>query len=100
MHLGSLVKLSDTNMIKNIRFSCFVFDCLTGRPIGLAEWLVNCHKQLSLKLNVIREERLGTVEPRSKAPAYKAMFAYKAFKQNPQHIFCSTVYIVCKAFSL
>ncbi len=38
-----------------------------------------------------------TVEPRSKAPAYKAMSTYKAFKQNPQHIFCTTFYIGSKA---
>ena len=37
-----------------------------------------------------------TVDPRSKAPAYKAMFAYKTF----EIIFCSTLYIGSKAFSL
>ena len=41
-----------------------------------------------------------TVEPRSKAPAYKVLSAYKAFKQNPQHIFCSTFYFGSTAFSL
>ena len=41
-----------------------------------------------------------TVEPRSKAPAYKAMFAYKAFEKNPLITFCSTLYIGSKAFSL
>ena len=41
-----------------------------------------------------------TVKPRSKAPAYKAMFAYKAFEENPLITFCSTFYIGSKAFSL
>ena len=41
-----------------------------------------------------------TVEPRSKTPAYKAMSAYKAFKESPQYIFCSTFYVGAKAFSL
>ncbi len=37
-----------------------------------------------------------TVEPRSKAPAYKAMFAYKAFEENSFITFCSTLYIGSK----
>ena len=41
-----------------------------------------------------------TVEPRSKAPANKAMFAYKAFEKKPLITFCSTFYISYKAFSL
>ena len=40
-----------------------------------------------------------TVEPRSKAPAYKAIFAYKAFEKNPWIIFFSTSYIGSKAIS-
>ncbi len=40
-----------------------------------------------------------TVEPHSKAPTYKAMSAYKGFKQSPQYIFCSTFYFGSKAFS-
>ena len=41
-----------------------------------------------------------TVEPRSKAPAYKAMFAYKAFKKNPLITFCITFYIGSTALSV
>ena len=42
----------------------------------------------------------STVEPRSKASAYRAMPAYKAFTKNPQIIFCSAFYIDSKEFSL
>ena len=45
-------------------------------------------------------EILHTVEPRSKAPAYKAMFAYKAFEKNPLITFCITFYNGSEAFSL
>ena len=38
-----------------------------------------------------------TVEPRSKAPAYKAMFTYKVFEKSPYVIFCSIFYIGSKA---
>ena len=41
-----------------------------------------------------------TVEHRSKAPAYRALPAYKAFPRTPLIIFCSTFYIGYKAFSL
>ena len=40
------------------------------------------------------------VEPRSKAPAYKAMPALKAFSENPLVILFITFYIGYKAFSL
>ena len=42
----------------------------------------------------------NTVEPRSKVPVNKAMFAYKAFEKNPLIIFCNTFYIGSKALSL
>ena len=38
-----------------------------------------------------------TLESRSKAPAYKAMLAYKEFEKNPLINFCSTFYISSKA---
>ena len=40
------------------------------------------------------------MEPRSKAPAYKAMFFYKSFEKNLLTIFSSTFYIGSKAFLL
>ena len=47
-----------------------------------------------------KHNKINKIQWFSKAPAYKAVSAYKAFKQNPQHIFNSFFYIGSKAFSL
>ena len=44
------------------------------------------------------DKTVNTVEPCFKAPAYKTMIAYKAFKKYPLIILCSTFIIGSKAF--
>ena len=83
--------------------------CSHPAPGLLLPWSWSCppqfgslhhHQHFTTFISAARAAFYGTVEPRSKALAFKAMFACKAFEEKFLITFCSTFYIGSKEFSL
>ena len=71
----------------------------SGYPITkIMKKLTTMTAPIVLELN-LGQKKAYTVEPRSNAPAYKAMPAYNAFFENLLIIFCINFYEGYKTFS-